>query len=299
MEVKLHEEELTMLQQYHERMTKQVGSLKKELQQKHEQMSQVESLLAKQQDDELMYTYTDGAENIVLEKHQNDHLKTKLQMEKIDCQIQLTRALLQKKDIESKLEAVEQSLKLSEKICQKAQELYQKSTSESRRSSYVTQSSRKSNRSTSFSSTTSEDSDVFITKSASVSHTARAVSSSNSCDVKSDTNNSELDMHHQSTEDLPTKSLSVKKSTTTRSPTPNTESVIEEQEGTSTAAAAYLNVDKKTKGSRPRTSALSSMAQRNYRTSSASSGGAHHRRCTAKQGQTHRPNHKTQAAKNE
>ena len=86
-----------MLQQDLERKTEVVGCLKKELQQKHEQMSHVESLLAKQQDDELMYTYTDGAESIVLEKHQNDHLKTRLQMEKIDCQIQLTRALLHSK----------------------------------------------------------------------------------------------------------------------------------------------------------------------------------------------------------
>ena len=296
MEVKLHEEELTMLQQDLERKTKVVGCLKMELQQKHEQMSQVESLLAKQ-DDELMYTYTDGIESIVLEKHQNDHLKTRLQMEKIDCQIQLTRALLQKKDIESKLEAVEQSLELSEKICQKAQELYQKSTNASRKNSLVPPSSRMSNRSTSFSSTTSEDSDVFVVKGASVSHSPKAMSSSNSCDVT--LNNSELDVHHQSA-DVQTKPLSVKKPATTRSPTPNTESVMEEQEGTSTAATAYLNVDRgKTKGSRPRTSALSSAAQRNHRISSASSGGAHHRRCPTKQGQTHRPSHKMQVAKHE
>ena len=282
-----------MLQQDLDGKTKQVGCLKKELQQKHEQMSQVESLLAKQQDDELMYTYTDGAESIILEKHQNDHLKTRLQMEKIDCQIQLARALLQKKDIESKLEAVKQNLELSKKICQKAQELYQKSASESCKNSLVPPSSRMSNCTTSFSSTASEDSDVFVIKSASVSHSPRAVSSSNSCDVKSDTSNLELDMHYQSTEDLPIKPLSIKKPTTTCSPTPNTESVKEEQE-VALVAAAYLNVDRKTKGLRPRTSALSSAAQRNYRTSSASSGGAHHRRCTAKQSQTHRPNHKTQ-----
>ena len=158
-----------MLQQDLQRKTEVVGSLKKELQQKHEQMSHVESLLAKQQDDvELMYTYTDGAESIVLKKHQNDHKKTRLQMEKIDCQIQLTRALLQKKDIESKLETVKQSLELSEKICQEAQELYQKSTSASSKNSLVPPSSRTSNRSTSLSSTMSEDSDVFVVKSISV-----------------------------------------------------------------------------------------------------------------------------------
>lgn len=285
-----------MLQQDLERKTEVVGCLKKELQQKHEQMSQVESMLAKQQDDELMYMYTDGAESIVLEKHQNDHLKTRLQMEKIDCQIQLTRALLQKKDIESKLEAVEQSYELNEKICQKAQELYQKSTSASHKNSLVPPSSRMSNRSTSFSSTTSEDSDVFVVKGALVGHSPKAMSSSNSCDVT--LNNLELDVHHQST-DVQTKPLSVKKPATTHSPTPNTKSVMEEQDGTSTAAA-YLNVDRrKIKGSRPRTSALSSVAQRNHRTSSASSGGAHHRRCPTKQGQTHRPSHKTQVVKNE
>ena len=295
MEVKLHEKELAMLQQDLDRKTKQVGSLKKELQQKHEQMSQVESLLAKQQDDELMYTYTDGAEGIVLEKHQNDHLKTRLQMEKIDCQIQLTRALLQKKDIESKLEVVKQSLELSEKVCQEAQELYQKSTSTSRKSSLVSPSSRMSNRSTSFSSTTSEDSDVFITKSASVSHSHKGLSSSNGCDITP--GNSEVDVHHQST-DVQTKSLSIKKPAATRSSTPNAESVAEEQEGTSTTAA-YLNVDRKSKG-RPRASALPPGAQRNYRTSSAgSSHGAHQRRCQGKQGQTYRPSHKTQVAKTE
>jgi hypothetical protein len=298
-EVKLHEEELTMLQQDLDRKTKQVGCLKKELQQKHEQMSEVESLLAKQQDDELMYTYTDGAEGIVLEKHQNDHLKTRLQMEKIDCQIQLTRALLQKKDIESKLEVVKQSLELSEKVCLEAQDLYQRSISASRKSSLVPPSSRMSNRSTSFSSTTSEDSDVFITKSASVSHSTKGMSSSNGCDNITP-GISELDVHHRSA-DVQTKPLSVKKSAATRSPTPNTstESVVEGQEGTSTTAA-YLNVDRKSKGSRPRASALPSGAQRNYRTSSAgSSHSAHHRRCQGKQGQIQRPSHKTQVVKTE
>ena len=281
-----------MLQQDLDRKTKQVGSLKKELQQKHEQMSQVESLLAKQQDDELMYTYTNGAEGIVLEKHQNDHLKTRLQMEKIDCQIQLTRALLQKKDIESKLEVVKQSLELSEKVCQEAQELYQRSTSASRKSSLVSPSSRMSNWSTSFSSTTSEDSDVFITKSASVSHSRKGLSSSNGCDITP--SNLEVDVHHQST-DVQTKSVSVKKPAATRSSTPSAESVTEEQEGTSTTAA-YL---RKTKGSisRPRAGAVTSEAQRNRTSSTGSSHSAHQIRCQGKQGQTHRPSHKTQVAK--
>ena len=295
MEVKLHEEELALLQQDLERKTKVVGSLKKELQRKHEQMSQVESLLAKQQDDELMYTYTDGAESIVLEKHQNDHLKTRLQMEKIDCQIQLTKALLQKKDIESKLEIVKESLELSEKICQNAQELYQKSASASHRNSLMPPSSRMSNRSSSFSSTTSEDSDVFVSKKASVIHSPKVRSLSNNCDVTP--SNSELDMCHQST-DVQIKPLSFKTPDSTRSPTHNTESVMVEQEGTSTAAA-YLNVERKSKGSRPRTSALPSGAQRNYRTSSTSSSSGHHRRCQGKQGQTRRPNHKTQMARND
>ena len=169
------------------------------------------------------------------------------------------------------------------RFAKKLKSYIRRGTSESRKNSLVPPSSRTSNRTTSFSSTASEDSDVFVIKSASVSHSPRAVSSSNSCDVKSDTSNLELDMHYQSTEDLPIKPLSIKKPTTTCSPTPNTESVKEEQEGALTAAA-YLNVDRKTKGLRPRTSALSSAAQRNYRTSSASSGGAHHRRCTAKTG---------------
>ena len=287
--MKLHEKELAMLQQDLDRKTKQVGSLKKELQQKHEQMSQVE-LLAKQQDDELMYTYTDGAEGIVLEKHQNDHLKTRLQMEKIDCQIQLTRALLQKKDIESKLEVVKQSLELSERVCQEAQELYQKSTSGSRKNSLKPASSN--SRSTSFSSTTSEDSDVFFTKSTSVSHSHKGLSSSSGCNITP--GNSEVDVHHQST-DVQTKSLSIKKPAATKSPTPSAESVAEEQEGTSTTAA-YLNVDRKSKGPRPRADAL---PQRNRTSSASSSHSAHQRRCQGKQGQTYRPSHKTQVAKTE
>ena len=274
-----------MLQQDLDRKTKEVGCLKTKLQQKHERMSQVESFLARQ-DDELMYTYTDGAENAILEKHQNDHLKTRLQMEKIDCQIQLTKALLQKKDIESKLNAVKHSLKLSEKICQRAQELYQKSTASRRNSLVPRPTSGIGSRSTSVSSTTSEDSDVFVSKLAS---------------VKPDTNISELETHNQSTEEhLQIKYLSVKKPANARSPTPNTESIMEEQDSASTAVA-YLNVNVKgkTKGSRPRTSALPSGAQRSHRTSSASSSGAHHRRCPATHGQTHRPSHRTQVAKNE
>ena len=240
-----------------------------------------------------MYTYTDGAEGIVLEKHQNDHLKTRLQMEKIDCQIQLTRALLQKKDIESKLEVVKQSLELSEKVCQEAQELYQKSTSGSRKNSLKPPSS--SNRSTSFSSTTSEDSDVFIPKSASVSHSHKGLSSSSGCDITP--GNSEIDKHHQSM-DVQTKSLSVKKPAATQSPTPNAESMVEKQEGTSTTAA-YLNVDRKSKGPRLRAGALPSGAQRNRTSSAGSSHSAHQIRCQGKQGQTHRPSHKTQVVKTE
>ena len=261
--MKLHKEELTMLQRDLDRKTDEVGCLKKELQQKHEQMSHVESLLAKQQDDELMYTYTDGAESIILEKHQNDHRKTRLQMEKIDCQIQLTRALLQKKDIESKLEAVKQNLDVSETICQRAQELSRK---------------RMSNRSISFSSTTSEDSDVFVSKGTSARHSSNPVLLSNS---KLDTNKSELHVDHNT--DPVIKPHTVKKPANSRS-----------------TVAAHSNIDReKDKGSRPRTSTLPSAAQRNYRTSSASSGDAHHRRCTTKQSQTHRPSHKTQVAKNE
>ena len=122
-----------MLEQDLDRKTKEVDCLKKELKQKHERKSEVESLLARQ-DYELTYTHTDhdGAENAVLEKHQNDHLKTRLQIEKIDCQIQLTRALLQKKNIESKLNAVKHNLELNKKICRRSQKLYQKSAASRR-----------------------------------------------------------------------------------------------------------------------------------------------------------------------
>ena len=253
--MKLHEEELTMLQRDLDRKTNEVDCLNKELQQKHEQLSRVEFLLAKQLDDELMYTYTDGTESIVLEKHQNDHLKTRLQMEKIDCQIQLTRALLRKKDIESKLEVVKQNLDVSETICQRAQELYQK---------------RRSNRSLSFSSTTSEDSDVFVSKGTSARRSLNPVLLSNSSDVKLDANKSELHVCHYNTDPV-IKPHIVKKPANSRS-----------------TVAAHLNMDReKDKGSRPRTCTLPSAAQRNYRTSSASSGDAHHRRCTPKQSQTH------------
>ena len=123
-----------MLEQDLDRKTKEVDCLKKELKQKHERKSEVESLLARQ-DYELTYTHTDhdGAENAVLEKHQNDHLKTRLQIEKIDCQIQLTRALLQKKNIELKLNAVKHSLELNKKICRRFRKLgYQNSAASHR-----------------------------------------------------------------------------------------------------------------------------------------------------------------------
>ena len=150
--MKLHEEEVMMLQQDLDRKTVEVGNLKKELEQRHERMSQVGSLLAKQECDEMVYTYTDTAEHNVLEKNQNDHLKTRLQMEKIDYQIQLTRACLQKKDIESKLDAVKHHLQMSEKVCQRTHELYKKSTG----AAHIVYPRSTS----SFSSTTSDDSDV-------------------------------------------------------------------------------------------------------------------------------------------
>ena len=95
-----------------------VDSLKTELQLKHEQMIQVGSLLAKQECDEMVKSYLDAAECDTFKKHENDHLKTKLQLEIIDCQIQLTTALLRKRDIESKIDATKYGLEKSEHICQ-------------------------------------------------------------------------------------------------------------------------------------------------------------------------------------
>ena len=163
--MKLHEEEVRMLQQDLDVKTAEVGNLKKELEQRHERMSQVGSLLAKQECNEMVYMYTDTAEHDVLEKNQNDHLKTRLQMEMIDCQIQLTRACLQKKDVESKFDAVKHHLQMSEKVCQIAHELYQESTNATHKSSLVPQTAKRSSiHSSSYSSTTSDDSDVFTGK---------------------------------------------------------------------------------------------------------------------------------------
>lgn len=279
-----------MLQKDLETKKKEVGCLKTELRQKHEHMSQVESWLANQ-DGELMNTNNEGAESVILEKHNNDHLKTRLQLEKIDCQFQLTKALLQKKEIELKLEAVEQSLVLNETICKRVQEQYQKSTDGSSTNGLVPPTSRMQNRSTSFSSTTSEDSDVF---SASITHSPPTALANN----KLSHNPSEFNMHHQlqSTEYLQMKPFSVKSPTTNY----NTESVIEEQE-CATSAASYANIEKgKPQGSRQRSGSLQTGPRRNYhnRASSASSGGARHGRNPAKHSQTYRSCHKTQAARN-
>ena len=107
----------------------EVDGLKMELQLKHERMTKVGSLLAKQECDEMVNSYLDAAEYDILEKHKNDHLKTRLQLEMIDCQVQLTRALLSKKDIESKVDALKRGLEMSENIYQEAQDLCQKSAS--------------------------------------------------------------------------------------------------------------------------------------------------------------------------
>ena len=117
------------MQQRLDRKRLEVDGLKMELQLKHEQTTQVGSLLAKQECDEMVNSYLDAAEYDALEKHKNDHLKTRLQLEMIDCQIQLTRALLNKKDVESKVDALKRGLDMSENIYQEAQDLCQKSTS--------------------------------------------------------------------------------------------------------------------------------------------------------------------------
>ena len=117
------------MQQCLERKRLEVDSLKMELQMKHERMTQVGSLLAKQECDEMVNSYLDAEEYDALEKHKNDHLKTRLQLEMIDCQVQLTRALLSKKDIESKVDAIRRGLEMSENIYQEAQDLCQKSIS--------------------------------------------------------------------------------------------------------------------------------------------------------------------------
>ena len=115
------------MQQNLDRKRLVVDSLKMELQLKHERVIQVGSLLAKQECDEMVNSYLDAAEYDALEKHKNDYLKTRLQLEMIDCQIQLTTALLKKKDAESKIDAMKYGLDKGEYICQEPQEVHQKS----------------------------------------------------------------------------------------------------------------------------------------------------------------------------
>lgn len=112
-----------MLQQNLEKKTEEVQGLKNELGQRYDQVAQLQALLAKQAlDDEV--ACSEATEHDILERHRNDHLKTRLEMEVIECQVQLTNACLQKKEVESKLERVEHRLQRSKKIYQRAQELY-------------------------------------------------------------------------------------------------------------------------------------------------------------------------------
>ena len=117
------------MQQSLDRKRLEVDSLKMELQLKHEQTTQVGSLLAKQECDEVVNSYLDAAEYDTLEKHKNDHLKTRLQLEMIDCQLQLTRALLDKKDIESKIDVIKRGLEMRKDVHHEAQDVHQKSAS--------------------------------------------------------------------------------------------------------------------------------------------------------------------------
>ena len=221
----------------------------------------------------------------------------------IDCQIHLTRACLQKKDIESKLDAVKLCLQMSEKVCQRAHELYmQKSTKATHKSSLMPQTAkiRSSDRSSSYSSTTSDDSDVFTGKSLPMLNpvTPTAAPSHNSggdviLDESQKLNGASLGLsvHHQS----PNTAMSQKstKAHSTRkcaaSATSNVEFEIEEQHN-SRATPHYVNTRTrgKSKGSRPRTNALPPGVKRTPHVIPSSNS---QKRSPSVHGQTHWPSH--------
>ena len=118
-----------MLQQDLERKTNEVDSLKKELEQKHKSVTDIESSLAKQAlDDEVKYSYAyaDATVTDIHERHKSEHTKNRLEMELIECQIQLTKACFQKREVESKLQSVDQRLERSKMTQQKTHKVYEK-----------------------------------------------------------------------------------------------------------------------------------------------------------------------------
>ena len=285
--MKLHEEELKMLQQELDRKTTEVGSLKKELKTKHDRMTQIGSLIAQQECDEMAYSYTDVSEFNVLEKHQNDHLKTRLQMEKIDCQIQLTRAWLQKSDIELKLDIVKHCLEMSESVCQRAEELYQKSVGGSKTGSLKSTKSKLSHRTPSMSSTASEESDVFSSRSSSVSQVVSPLQSNTSNQSEQlQTNLEPAPLQQEDTSTInatETQQLTpvpAKKTSASKAPTSASVEETDVQSKIEDSLRIYENTTPakgKRKSARPRSNALPTGAQRSNqkttRTSSSSSGG--------------------------
>ena len=238
-------------------------------------------------------------EHDVLEKNQNDHLKTRLQMEMIDCQIQLTRACLQKKDTESKLDAVKCRLQMSEKVCQRAHELYlQKCTKATHKSSLMPRTAkRSSNRSSSYSSTTSDDSDVFTGKSSPMLNpvTPSHINGGDAIldkSLKLDGASLGQDMRHQSP-DIAMSQFKSSKAHSARkcaaSATSNVEFEIEEQHN-SRATPHYVNTRTrgKSKGSRPRTNALPPGVKRTPHVIPSSNS---RKRSPSVHGQTHWPSH--------
>ena len=303
-----------MLQQELDRKTAEVGTLKKELQTKNDRMAQVGSLLAKQECDEMAYSYADATELNVLEKHHNDHLKTRLQMEKIDCQIQLTRAWLQKRDVEMKLGVVKQCLDMSKDVCQRAQELFEKSTNDNRKTDIIPPANMDT-RSFSLSSTASEES-VFsnYSRSSSLARDQAALSyiSSRSLEAQSEETQAGDSQINTADSEQPTQVTdSFKKSANSVTDPTSEREITEEHDGNdnihnngnkNTSASidtTSKKIKKITPHSRTRSDALASTAGQKRspatrRSTSSTVNSSQNRRPPSAQGKsTHRLPHKT------
>ena len=152
-EQRLHEKEVTQLQDYLQEKEEQLQKLTSRLQQTQDSLADVERKLIAQQNTE--YWYTDVGNDLI----QNENLKTSLQAEKVDYQLQIAATHLSKRDVKAKLDTRQKKLQQSTRRNEHNQYLQtkaSKATTVSKKTSISDVSSSRHSLTTS-----SEDTDVF------------------------------------------------------------------------------------------------------------------------------------------
>lgn len=116
-EVKLRKSEVEMLQKELEEKEAMVNFLSEQLEHNQKKSLEVEQWIQKQERDQMCaastpYSYTQS--HNAMERHESEHLKSRLQVESLRCKIRLTTAQVSKQQVQSRLHSLSHQLRNTE-----------------------------------------------------------------------------------------------------------------------------------------------------------------------------------------